>query len=303
MSRPRPRAVPPPAPRAAAAPSAVPDARTAARAPARDEPAVEIEGRRVPVAVRVNARARRMTLRMAPGPLPEGAEGAGGGGLCLTLPPGVELAEGLAFVERSRDWIAQRLRRLPEPIPLAAGTRIPVLGEELLIQHAPWSRRPPWRERPGAEGKGGAEGKAGEGGKGGEGGILWVGGAAEHLPRRVGDHLKAEARREIAARARAKAAALPTLAPRDHRRLGRITLRDTRSRWGSCSHRGDLNFSWRLVFAPLAVLDYVVAHEVAHLAHLDHSPAFWRLCDALSEEPGWTKAWLKRHGAGLLRYG
>ncbi|OAB58168.1 hypothetical protein AY599_03315 [Leptolyngbya valderiana BDU 20041] len=287
---------------------------------AEDPPTVEVEGRAVPVAVRVNPRARRLTLRMAPGAGPDG-----GDGVALTLPPGVELAEGLAFVERSRGWIAARLDRLPAAVPFADGVQIPILGDEHLIKHAGWSRRPAWADR----------------------GILWVGGAAEHLPRRVTDHLVAAARREIAARARAKAERLPELldggglaarrvaqtprnglgdlfdrafggpamartwnealpparAPGGPRPLGRITLRDTRSRWGSCSHRGDLNFSWRLVFAPLPVLDYVVAHEVAHLAHLDHSPAFWRLCDALSEEPGWTKAWLKRHGQALLRYG
>ncbi len=284
---------------------------------AEDPPTVEVEGRAVPVAVRINPRARRLTLRMAPGAAPDG-----GDGVALTLPPGVDLAEGLAFVERSRGWIAARLDRLPAAVPFADGAQIPILGDAHLIKHADWSRRPAWAEH----------------------GILWVGGAAEHLPRRVTDHLIATARREIAARARAKAERLPDLldggdpsarhvaearrsslgdlfdrtfggpAAREIREealrsvsaprpLGRITLRDTRSRWGSCSHRGDLNFSWRLVFAPLPVLDYVVAHEVAHLAHLDHSPAFWRLCDALSEEPGWTKAWLRRHGQALLRYG
>jgi predicted metal-dependent hydrolase len=301
-----------------------------------DPPVIEVEGQRVPVAVRVNARARRLTLRMAPG------KAAGGGdGVALTLPPGVELEEGLAFVERSRGWIAARLRRLPAAVPFADGHRIPILGEEHLIKHAPWSRRPAWVERYG------------------EGGILWIGGKPEHLARRVTDHLTALARKEISGRARAKAdrlpelygqstggtrgfadlfarleeaapegaaseeadddwakdewgdlpargarhAALDEIRPPGIRSLGRITLRDTRTRWGSCSHRGDLNFSWRLVFAPRPVLDYVVAHEVAHLAHLDHSPAFWRLCDALTEEPGWTKAWLKRNGQALLRYG
>lgn len=245
--------------------------------------AVEIDGRMVPLAVRVNARARRIILRLAPGAAPDGSDG-----VSLTLPTQVSLSEGLAFVERSRGWIAARLKRLPAPVPIADGTLLPILGEEHLVKHAPWSRRPPWTEK----------------------GILWVGGAEEHLQRRVTDHLKSTARREIAARARAKSAKLlaqstsseKTLTP-NLRPLGRITLRDTRSRWGSCSYRGDLSFSWRLVFAPLPVLDYVVAHEVAHLAYLDHSPAFWRVCDALSEEPGWTRSWLRRHGAGLLRYG
>jgi hypothetical protein len=323
----------------------------------RDEiPTVTVEGRAVPVAVRVNPRARRMTLRMAPGlasgtALGPKASAGSGDGVTLTLPPGVDLAEGLAFVERSRGWIAARLARLPQAVPFAEGAVVPILGRDHTIRHAPWSRQPAWAE---------AHGESRD-----SGGILWIGGKPEHMARRVRDHLTETARREICARARAKAARLPHLLGADGaapegaepgaarglaalarddlfgqepqgpcgraagsatpagahgtwrsggrpggapfhgpcRPLGRITLRDTRSRWGSCSHRGDLNFSWRLVFAPVEVLDYVVAHEVAHLAHLDHSPAFWRLCDALCDTPGWPKAWLKKHGQGLLRYG
>ena len=102
------------------------------------------------------------------------------------------------------------------------------------------------------------------------------------------DHLKREARREIAARA-------APLADQLGRRHGRITIRDTASRWGSCSAKGDLSFSWRLIMAPERVLQYVVAHEVAHLRQMNHSPRFYRWMDHFL--PDWRErdARLKRH--------
>lgn len=98
------------------------------------------------------------------------------------------------------------------------------------------------------------------------------------------------------------AAAVDVHAAKLGRRPGRLTLRDTRSRWGSCTGRGDLMFSWRLIMAPPAVLDYVAAHEVAHLAHMDHSPRFWAQCARLC--PGYAphRAWLRREGPALLSW-
>ena len=83
----------------------------------------------------------------------------------------------------------------------------------------------------------------------------------------------------------------------------RISMRDTRSRWGSCSRAGNLNFSWRLVMAPENVLDYVVAHEVAHLRELNHSARFWTLVDTLCPDVKDARWWLRTHGAALHRYG
>jgi predicted metal-dependent hydrolase len=80
-------------------------------------------------------------------------------------------------------------------------------------------------------------------------------------------------------------------------------VRDTRSRWGSCSTQGRISFSWRLVMAPEAVVDYVVAHEVAHLAEMNHGPRFWRLVEALMPDSAAPRAWLKRHRSILLSYG
>ncbi len=122
-------------------------------------------------------------------------------------------------------------------------------------------------------------------------------GATEHLPRRLRDWLTAELRGRLVPLVHEKAA-------RVDRPVKRITLRDSRSRWGSCGPDAALSFSWRLVFAPPEVLDYLAAHEVAHLVHLNHSPRFWAvarsLCDGPIEVP---QAWLKRNGETLLQYG
>ncbi|MFC6049880.1 M48 family metallopeptidase, partial [Methylobacterium hispanicum] len=117
-----------------------------------------------------------------------------------------------------------------------------------------------------------------------------------HVARRAREFLQAEALRDL------------KLSITHHtERLGqgpaRITLRDTRSRWGSCTARGELNFSWRLILAPPLVLDYLVAHEMAHLREMNHSDRFWRLVGELCPNVDAAEAWLKRHGAGLHRYG
>jgi predicted metal-dependent hydrolase len=127
-------------------------------------------------------------------------------------------------------------------------------------------------------------------------GEIRVRGEPAHLPRRVRDFLVAKARQELARRAR-------RLAARIGRDITQITVRDTQSRWGSCSSRGNLSFSWRLVFAPEPVIDYVVAHEVSHLVEMNHGPRFWRLVESLSPDSGTPRAWLKRHRSRLFSYG
>jgi predicted metal-dependent hydrolase len=123
-----------------------------------------------------------------------------------------------------------------------------------------------------------------------------VRGAPEHVARRVKDHLVRLARVELSRRAR-------IYAERIGRPIARVGVRDTRSRWGSCSAKGSLSFSWRLVLAPEPVVDYVVAHEVAHLAEMNHGPRFWRLVRTLTPDCATPRAWLKRHRSGLFSYG
>jgi hypothetical protein len=127
-------------------------------------------------------------------------------------------------------------------------------------------------------------------------GEIRVRGEPAHLGRRVRDHLISLARQELSRRARLHAA-------RIGRPIARVTVRDTKSRWGSCSAKGSLSFSWRLVLAPDNVVDYVVAHEVAHLAEMNHGPRFWRLLRSLAPDSAAPRTWLTRHRNLLLSYG
>lgn len=225
---------------------------------------LDIDGRLVPLRLRRRRGVKKLTLRVDPE----------NDGAVVTAPPRLPAAEVLDFVQRQSGWIRARLDRLPRRVSFEDGAEVPILGEPHRIRHVPEARRGVWREN----------------------GEIRVSGQPEHLPRRLGDWFRKEARREISARVAEKASMLG-------RRAGRISIRDTRSRWGSCTARGDLNFSWRLVMAPEMVLDYVVAHEVAHLEHLDHSVRFWRTVDRLTEHTAAAKAWLKRHGGALHRVG
>lgn len=229
----------------------------------------DTDGTEFSVPTRRSARAQRMLLRVDPAR----------GGPELVLPDGVSPEAGADFARRHIGWLRLRLARLPERIGFVDGADVPILGVSHRIRHRPDQRGGVWRL---VDPDGTTE--------------LHAAGLAEHLGRRIADFLKAEARRTIAPRARAYAAALG-------RPVGRITVRDTASRWGSCSARGDLSFSWRLVLAPEPVLDYVVAHEAAHLVEMNHSARFWRQVERL--RPGYEaeRAWLKRHGGRLHAYG
>jgi predicted metal-dependent hydrolase len=225
---------------------------------------IAVGGRALPLDIRVSPRSRRLTLRL------DGLADR----VVVVVPPGVPRRDVLAFTREKEAWLAARLDALPPRIPFAAGSVIPLLGEPHLIRHAAEARRGVWAED----------------------GVLHVSGRPEHLARRLRDHLIKRAKAEIAPRAHAHAETLG-------RRVARLSLRDPRSRWGSCSAEGALSFSWRLVLAPGAVLDYVVAHEAAHLAELNHSRRFWAVVDRLAGDTAAARSWLKEHGTRLHRYG
>ncbi len=124
--------------------------------------------------------------------------------------------------------------------------------------------------------------------------VIEVPGEAAHVKRRLLDFLKAVAREELTRASERHAARMGV-------RYRRIIIRDQRSRWGSCSAKGDLSYSWRLILAPDYVLDYVAAHEVAHLKHLDHSPRFWRLVLTHCHGAAQAKNWLRTHGQEVHR--
>lgn len=189
------------------------------------------------------------------------------GQVTLTLPPRVPPAEGLAFARERAGWIAGALSRMPQMARVAEGALIPVQGQALRLV------------------TGGARGAVRV-----EEGCLIVPGSSPGV--RVAAYLKQLARHRLIAASDHYSALLG-------RSYSGITLRDTRSRWGSCTAAGALNYSWRLAMAPPAVLDYVAAHEVAHLAEMNHSDLFWAVVDRLC--PGWQaqRTWLKTHGTAL----
>ena len=222
-------------------------------------------GDTLPVTFVRNARARRASLRVDPA----------NRRIVLTAPLRMARGTAVGFAEAQAGWIAARLGRLPERRPFVDGAEIPLFGVPHRVRHRPDARGTVWIE----------------------GGEIHVAGRAEHLPRRLKDWLTAELRTRLLPLVHAKAA-------QAGRPVARITVRDTRSRWGSCGPDGAMSFSWRLVFAPPEVLDYLVAHEAAHLVHLNHGPRFWALartlCDGPIEGP---QAWLKTNGETLLQYG
>jgi predicted metal-dependent hydrolase len=220
------------------------------------------------VALRRTPKARRFTLRVR----------AASRDVVLTMPARGSVADARDFAERYAGWIGARLARLPQRVLFAPGETVPLRGLDHRIVHCPGVRGTVWI----ATDHGG-------------GPTLCVAGRLEHLARRVTDHLRREAKRDLQAAVKRHTAAVGIVARK-------VTLRDTTSRWGSCSAQGSLNFSWRLILAPAFVLDYLAAHEVAHLVHMDHSARFWKLTRRLAPQTDRAEAWLKTHGATLHRY-
>ncbi len=213
----------------------------------------------VEITLRRSARARRMSLRVS------GLDGR----VTLTVPPRLREAEALAFVRDREGWIRDALARVPRAIAVAPGARLPVEGRLLRVQavagRGPVRRTPDTLEVPGDPAQAGA---------------------------RVAGFLRLLARDRLTA-------ACDALALRAGRSYSRLTLRDTRSRWGSCTADGGLMFNWRLAMAPPPVLAYVAAHEVAHLVHMNHSPAFWAEVERLCPGHATLRRWLRAEGSAL----
>lgn len=221
------------------------------------------------VRLRRHRQARRYTLRIQ----------AATREVVLTLPPRGSVKEAKAFASKHGGWIAARLGRLPAIVPFRDGTVLPLRGVAHRIVHRRGARGTVWSETD-------AHGER----------LLCVAGQAPHVARRVADFLKREARRDVEAASRRYGEKLGVT-------IKRITVRDQTSRWGSCSTTGALSFSWRLILAPPYVLDYLAAHEVAHLIEMNHSQRFWRLVERICPAIHRAKAWLDIHGTDLHRYG
>ena len=229
---------------------------------------VAFDGEIYPVRLRRHSQARRYTLRIH----------ASSRDVVLTMPPRGSVKQAREFAQKNGAWIAIRLRRLPDAVPFAHGARLPLRGIDHRIDHRRGERGTVWVEQNDGELR------------------LCVAGAAPHVSRRVHDYLRREARRDLETASRAAAQALGVA-------IRRVSVRDQSSRWGSCSSTGVLSYSWRLILAPAFVLDYLAAHEVAHLIEMNHSRRFWRLVEKICPDMGRAKAWLDAHGADLHRYG
>ncbi len=215
-----------------------------------------------PVTWRRSRTARMISLRIDPR----------AGGVVITLPLRAAKSAGLALLRDQSAWVAERLRALPQTVALVDGAAVMIGGVAHPVRHVPGGRGGAWLRE----------------------GTIEVAGEANFLARRVLDLLRAEAKRGFAAMIWEKAAQID-------KKPSRVAVKDTRSRWGSCTADGVVMVNWRLVMAPHFVQDYVVAHEVAHLRHMDHSPQFWALVGKLTPHNAAAQTWLKQHGASLLR--
>lgn len=227
----------------------------------RQPPVIELGERQVPLVIRRLAHARRMTLRLAP----DGSE------VRLSIPRWGRTAEAVAFARSRQDWLAAQMARVPQRQDIAPGSGFPYRGQALTVLHdAAAPRRP--ELLPAA---------------------LRIGGPVNGLEPRIRRWLEAEARRLCAQD-------LEHYCTRAALAVAPLALSGAQRRWGSCSARGEVRINWRLIMAPDEVRRSVVAHEVAHLVHFDHSPRFHALLAELYEgDLEAANRWLRREGRGL----
>jgi len=232
--------------------------------PDADRPQIRVGETSWPVRLVHHAQSRRYKLIF------DGARGE----LRLTMPRRANAARALKWASEQQDWLAAQVGKADAPVLVAPGAAVPVFG---LSRRIDWNPAAPRAVRLGED-------------------ALGVGGPAETVGRRIERWLKATALEVVTRESH-------DIAGRAGLRVGRIGVGDPRSRWGSCTHDGDLRYSWRLVMAPDHVRRATVAHEVAHLRHMDHGPAFHALVEDLHDgDVGSARAWLRREGRGLHRY-
>lgn len=224
---------------------------------------LKVNGQVVPLVIRRHHRARRICLRY----------NSRDHAISLTLPRHTRVSDGLSFLLQKTEWLTEALREIPTKTCIKPGVVLPVLGRRVRIEHDP-TRLREWVL---------------------EGDRLIIAGPRKLFGERVTHALKALARDAILEMAERDAQTLG-------KRISRISIRDTKSRWGSCSSTARLSFSYRLLFAPREVMAYVVAHEVAHLRHMNHSQAFWNCVATLCPDYEAAKEWLRLHGKDLYRF-
>ncbi|MEN0000410.1 MAG: M48 family metallopeptidase [Pseudomonadota bacterium] len=224
---------------------------------------IELTGRSVPLAIKENPRAKRLTMRVQPGAR----------GVSVTVPPGTRVAAIMQFIDRHTGWLEDQIAKQPDQPKVREGIKLPIRGVNHRIVHE--------------AGRGLTQIRSGS-----DGPELLVRGDRRFLARRVADFLKNEAKRDIDV-------LVAHHASKVGRRVKTVRYRDTTSRWGSCTSEGALSFSWRIMMAPPSVINYLVAHECAHLREMNHGPKFWALCEELCPDTKRAKSWLKRNGSKL----
>ncbi len=220
------------------------------------------------ICLRRSAKTQRYTLRLKPGTRQ----------LVVTMPPRGTLSLARSFLTRHEGWLEARLKSLPEKVQFKHGASIPFEGKMHLITHMQTMTGTVWTETDGSAL------------------VLKVAGGAEHVARRVTDFLKRCAKEKLTEATYKYAAELNVS-------IKRITIKDTTSRWGSCSSQGAISYSWRIIMAPEYVLDYLAAHEVAHRREMNHSARFWTLVQSMCSETERAEIWLKKNGRTLHEYG
>lgn len=228
---------------------------------------VVIDGAPVEITVKVSSRAKNYKLSLPNHGRP-----------LLTVPQYGRWGEAKAFLDRHTSWLAERIELSAKPVAFVRGAVVPLRG----VNH----RIVPTGKVRGVVEAGEHDGEL----------ALLVPGAAEHRARRLIDWLKGEAQQELAARCGHHAVNLGV-------QVKSISMRSQTTRWGSCSSTGKLNFNWRLILAPPFVLDYVAAHEVAHMIEMNHSQAFWDVVERTLPTMELGREWLRVNGRQLMVYG
>lgn len=221
-------------------------------------------GAQIPLLVRRHAQARRLRMRFDPVK----------GEARLTMPPRAALKSALAWAAEQSEWIERQCLRMAENVRIGDGATIPVEGRPVrIVATGTPGRRIVLEED-----------------------VMIVGGPVMHAGSRVLRWLKERAKEALEVETR-------ELAQRHGLPLTTVSIGDPRSRWGSCASSGAIRYSWRLILAPVFVRQATVAHEVAHLRHMHHGPAFHDLVRAISPvDPDRARAWLRREGAALHRF-
>ena len=225
---------------------------------------VLLKDKLVKLRIKINPRAQRIILK--PNHLNNSIE--------LVMPKFTKISDGLEFLNANKNWLINQFNNAPTPIPFKEGSIILFLGNNYEIKYTPELFSRVWTTK----------------------NTIHVSGKIDQISSLIKSWLKNNAQCTIDKKAK-------NISYKLNKKIKKISLRDTKTRWGSCGQNGKLSFSWRLIFAPPPILDYVVVHEVCHLAEMNHGKNFWELVDTFHPNKKFAQNWLKKNGDRLLLFG